>query len=99
MRKRWLFYFLLLLATATAGAQLISIGTVDGGGSIATGPPAVRVMGAIDGFGLPDGYAALSQNGTVHLQVGYYPALVAQTRSYKNNATPAWLAVEPPRVK
>lgn len=86
------------VAFFVARAAVTMVLTADGmtgGGTASAAAGNLRLSGAIDGFGLPDGYAALSQGGTTHLEVGQLPALNAPDIPPQNAADPAWLKSEP----
>lgn len=82
---------LFLLAGVLAWAATLTILSTDGltGGGAASSGGSFRLAGAIDGLGLPDGYAALSQGGGLRLEVGQQAAFAAPGQ--RNAADPAWL--------
>jgi len=82
---------LLWIGAGPVLGQSLSIQTADGGGAIAQSGT-MKLSGAIDGYGLPDGSAGTSFAGAIILEISYYPSLIAILSPY-NAADPIWLQV------
>lgn len=101
MKRYWITLLLFLAAflVARAAVSYVLLGADPTGGGTATASGgAYKLSGALDGCGLPDGYATLSQSNTARLENGQIPVINAQPTP--NAADPAWLGVSrPPQSK
>ena len=91
MTRLWLVFALLWIGSGPVSAQSLAIQTLDGGGAVSQFG-SMFLNSAIDGYGLPNGYADRSLAGTTVLTIGYYPSLISIIIR-NNGADPIWLEV------
>lgn len=100
MKRTWitlLFFIAAFLVARAAVSYVLRGADPTGGGTASSSGGAYKLSGALDGCGLPDGYATLSQSSTVRLETGQIPVLNAQPTP--NAADPAWLGVARPTLR